>query len=228
MMKLTHSNAQLKSPQRSSRQSGNLLKLPLLTAVLALGMTGCQSHYQYVHQPEHSAQQSQHKIAIERPATSDTPDVLFESGQTAGLSADPAFVVKKQQFCADFLSKINQKPLQLTFTGCSAGFYADHHSVIANYSVSGKNAFDVQEFLHAASGMPRLIKDCCSWESTDPKTGKMGGVIHKNGEVYYIRMQSKALKLGWGIASDLHNIPEFSVQAIYPLARNQANHPQPK
>lgn len=140
--------------------------------------------------------------------------------QSAALPAHSPFSVEKQQFCADFLSKLNKKPLQLTFEGCSAGFYADHHSVIANYRVSGKHAFDVQEFLHDVSGMPRLVKDCCSWKSINPRTGKIGGVIRENGETYFVHMEGDELRLGWGLSSDVDQIPAFRVQAIYPLKLN--------
>lgn len=168
-------------------------------STMVLSLSACQSHHH-----THDGVNGSHSHAHESVA----------------LPAQAPFAVDKQQFCEDFLSKLNKKPMQLKFEGCSAGFYANHHSVIANYRVAGKHAFDVQEFLHRVSGMPRLVKDCCTWESTNPTTGKIGGVIREQGQTYFVRMESKELRLGWGPASDIENIAEFQVQAIYPLQLN--------
>lgn len=126
-------------------------------------------------------------------------------------------VVVDQKYCDDFLASFDKKPLGLEFVGCSAGFYEDAHSVIANYRVAGSHAFSVQEFLHRTSGMPRLIKDCCVWDSVDQSSGKAAGVIYDGAERYYVRMKSSELRLGWNIASDIENIESFDVQVIYPL-----------
>lgn len=146
------------------------------------------------------------------PSTVTTTPLYEASHDAQGLQ-----VVTDQKLCDDFLALMGQKTPELEFVGCSAGFYEDHHAIIANYKVAGNRAFAVQEHLHRISGMPRMVKDCCIWESIDKTEGKMGGVIYDGSERYFVRMQSDELRLGWNISSDVDRINSFRVQVIYPL-----------
>lgn len=124
---------------------------------------------------------------------------------------------KATNYCRDFLSQLNIKPIEATFTGCQAGFYDNAHALIASYHLSGKDAFSVQEQLHHATNMPRLVKDCCLWESRDETNDNSMGKISKNGHHYYVKMHSNELRLGWDIASDIDQIANFTINVIYPL-----------
>lgn len=158
----------------------------------------------------------QHAGSTHPANTPATTSYALEADEHA-LKAGEANAPKNTEQCGDYLALMGKKPIELTFLGCNASFHDNTHALIANYRLKGKDVLSVQEQLHKLSGMPRLTKDCCHWESINSSTGESVGVVQFRGSDYFISMQSAELRLGWNIASDIKNIPYFNVHVIYPL-----------
>lgn len=73
--------------------------------------------------------------------------------------------------CGDLLSRYAEKPAKLSFVNCVTG----EGQVIleAQYSVSGKDSKEVEDFLVKAYGLGKLQFTCCGWESKNGKNGQI-------------------------------------------------------
>ena len=96
----------------------------------------------------------------------------------------PINAIAETSDCIDFLKELNLKPKELTFQNCKK---VDHPPAVvleATYTVSGKQAKTVEEFLHKEFGLEKLRFVCCGFET------RQATYFSNNGDTYSMNMHS--------------------------------------
>lgn len=96
--------------------------------------------------------------------------------------------------CGDFAAEWNKKPTQLAFSGCQ--FESSDRDAVpkARYSLAGKDAIVVEQFLQREFGMAPLRFICCGWEPVvakgEARLLQLGSYRDDRGMSYQIAMYS--------------------------------------
>jgi hypothetical protein len=115
--------------------------------------------------------------------------------------------------CEDFLEKWKKKPRELHYLKCQEEKSAQLKVFVAHYTVEGKNAAKVENFLSKNFGMAALGFVCCGWsprirrdrDSSLPGDGK----YFDNGFRYEVTMLSGETGLS---RQNWHQLPLFQVR----------------
>lgn len=87
--------------------------------------------------------------------------------------------------CKDFLSELALKPEGLEFVRCEKVEETPAVLLKAYYSVSGKTAKSIENFMHKEFGLEKLRFACCGWESRPT-------IYHDDkGDTYTVNMYSR-------------------------------------
>jgi hypothetical protein len=138
---------------------------------------------------------------------------VFFANTHAWAKAEPlaAQVDHKKINCTDFLNALNKKPLHLTYVGCTQEVQQGADVLEAKYTVTGKHASKVEAYFMKISGMPKIRRVCCIWESLSASNAKRvttHGIIRSGKLRYEISMSSDttiADRSGW------YKVPHFDV-----------------
>lgn len=136
---------------------------------------------------------------------------LCSSPQAEEIQAQTNTAVASSKItCADFLEKLNKKPKNLEYIGCEKTSHTQLSALESRYRVRGVNAKEVEAFFVKTAHMPKLVRNCCLWESVsrDPKQPQ-DGVYRTGGDFldsYWIEMSS-----GETLVRDWKDIPYFYV-----------------
>lgn len=135
-------------------------------------------------------------------------------GLAAGCQSTPKPVAADMPLgaCFDALAAIGVDAPSLTAQSCRGYFTVKNTVPVTTYQLLGTDAYDVSTQLTAKTGMPGLIKDCCQWASFDPVTSNRYGAFTVGAAAFKVRMNSKALKLGWDPAADIQPDTVFEIE----------------
>ncbi|MBW4618512.1 MAG: DUF4952 domain-containing protein [Cyanosarcina radialis HA8281-LM2] len=116
--------------------------------------------------------------------------------------------------CEDFLGKWDKKPKELQFSSCKKMKNPQTESLVASYSVKGKDAAQVESFLRQNFKMEPLKFLCCGWEPTTavdkPNLPRYGGYRDRDGYKYEISMYSEETLVN--NRQHWNRIPKFNVR----------------
>lgn len=104
--------------------------------------------------------------------------------------------------CGDFLAERRVAIHGLRYQNCQGGKSAQLRTLVARYTVTGKQAKAVEQQLGKIFGMTKLVFHCCGWENN----GVAGFYKDAAGFSHSVTMTS-----GETLAKDWRKIPEFTV-----------------
>lgn len=104
--------------------------------------------------------------------------------------------------CVDFLAQRRVVIQGLQYQNCQGGKSAQLNTLVARYTVPGKQAKSVEEQLSKIFGMTKLVFRCCGWENN----GVAGFYKDAAGFSHSVTMTSgETLEKNW------EKIPDFTV-----------------
>jgi hypothetical protein len=120
--------------------------------------------------------------------------IASTSCSVKSASVTPVTSTPTAPACEDFMEKWQKKPKELQFSSCKKMKNPQTESLVASYTVEGKNAAKVETFLRQNFKMEPLKFLCCGWEPTTNtdkyNLPRYGGYVDRDGYKYEIAMHS--------------------------------------